>query len=143
MKFRTFDLNNPISIQAKEYILKHFYIDVKLYDVIIGYRADDSYFSFAKDFINNTISVQQLAKAMNLGNLGIQIVLKSQKAFEKIKYITYEIADYRKYYVKFIHMISYVVIELFIIKKGLILYVSNHCFSNGAGNRSRTCTRKN
>lgn len=76
--------------------------------MIIGYRADDSYFSFAKDFINNTISVQQLAKAMNLGNLGMQIVLKSQKAFEKIKYITYEIADYRKYYVKFIHMISYV-----------------------------------
>lgn len=100
LKFRTFDLNNPISIQAKEYILEHFYIDVELYDVIIGYRADDSYFSFAKDFINNTISVQQLAKAMTLGNLGIQIVLKSQKAFEKIKYISYEIADYRKYYVK-------------------------------------------
>ena len=49
------------------------------YDVIIGYRADDSYFSFAKDFINNTISVEQLAEAMRLGELGIQIVLKSER----------------------------------------------------------------
>src|SRR5574344_350095 len=60
LKFRTFDVNTPISAQAKEYILENFYVDVEEYDVIIGYRADDSYFSFAKDFINNTISVEQL-----------------------------------------------------------------------------------
>ena len=77
LKFRTFDVNTPISAQAKEYILENFYVDVGEYDVIIGYRADDSYFSFAKDFINNTISVEQLAEAMRLGELGIQIVLKS------------------------------------------------------------------
>ena len=79
LKFRTFDVNTPISAQAKEYVLENFYVDVEEYDVIIGYRADDSYFSFAKDFINNTISVEQLAEAMHLGELGIQIVLKSKK----------------------------------------------------------------
>lgn len=79
LKFRTFDVNTPISAQAKEYILENFYVDVGEYDVIIGYRADDSYFSFAKDFINNTISVEQLAEAMRLGELGIQIVLKSER----------------------------------------------------------------
>ena len=99
-KFRTFDVNTPISAQAKEYILENFYVDVEEYDVIIGYRADDSYFSFAKDFINTTISVEQLAEAMRLGELGIQIVLKSKKAFDTVKYISYELAECKEYYVK-------------------------------------------
>ena len=100
LKFRTFDVNTPISAQAKEYILENFYVDVEEYDVIIGYRADDSYFSFAKDFINNTISVEQLAEAMKLGELGIQIVLKSKKAFDRVKYVSYELAECKEYYVK-------------------------------------------
>ena len=100
LKFRTFDVNTPISVQAKEYILENFYVDVEEYDVIIGYRADDSYFSFAKDFISNTISVEQLAEAMRLGELGIQIVLKSKKAFDTVKYVSYELAESKEYYVK-------------------------------------------
>lgn len=100
LKFRTFDVNSPISLQAKDYILNNFYIDVENYDIIVGYRADDSYFSFAKDFVNNAISVEQLAKAMQLGELGIQIVLKSQKAFDKIKFVNYEVAECDEYYVK-------------------------------------------
>ncbi|MGN0797426.1 MAG: DUF3990 domain-containing protein [Christensenellales bacterium] len=100
LKFRTFDVNSPIAVQAKQYILENFYVDVEEYDVIIGYRADDSYFSFAKDFINNTISVEQLAEAMRLGELGIQIVLKSKKAFDTVKYISNELAECKEYYVK-------------------------------------------
>ena len=100
LKFRTFDVNSPISAQAKEYIIENFYVDVEEYDVIIGYRADDSYFSFAKDFINNTISVEQLAEAMRLGELGIQIVLKSKKAFDMVKLLSYELAECKEYYVK-------------------------------------------
>ena len=100
LKFRTFDVYSPISIEAKEYILNNFYIDVEEYDIIIGYRADDSYFSFAKDFLSNTISIQKLSKAMQLGNLGTQVVLKSLKAFEKIKFIGYETASASDYYVK-------------------------------------------
>lgn len=100
LKFRTFDVNTPISAQAKEYILENFYVEVEEFDVIIGYRADDSYFSFAKDFINNTISVEQLAEAMSLGELGIQIVLKSKKAFDTVKYISYDLAECQDYYIK-------------------------------------------
>ena len=100
LKFRTFDVNTPVSMQAKEYILENFYVDAEEYDVIIGYRADDSYFSFAKDFINNTISVEQLAEAMLLGELGTQIVLKSKKAFDAVKYTSYELAECKEYYVK-------------------------------------------
>lgn len=100
LKFRTFDVNTPISARAKEYILENFSIDVEEYDVIIGYRADDSYFSFAKDFINNTISVEQLSGAMRLGELGVQIVLKSKKAFDAVKYIGCELAECKEYYIK-------------------------------------------
>ena len=81
---RTFTLTSPISIDAKLYILEHFGIDTTEYDMIIGYRADDSYFSFAEDFLNNTISIQHLSKAMRLGKLGIQHVLVSEKAYNAL-----------------------------------------------------------
>lgn len=38
---------------------------VNSYDVIRGYRADDSYFAYAQDFISNTISLEQLSRAMH------------------------------------------------------------------------------
>ena len=83
---RKFRIGGDIAKQAKEYIFKNFAIDYKNYDVIKGYRADDSYFSFANAFLNNTISVAQLEKAMVLGKLGEQIVLMSEKAFDSIEF---------------------------------------------------------
>lgn len=34
----------------KEYLLDNFKVNYKDFDVIVGYRADDSYFAFAQDF---------------------------------------------------------------------------------------------
>lgn len=93
LKFRTFDLSNDISIQAKEYLLKNFYIDVNNYDIVIGFRADDSYFSFARDFVNNTIPVRKLSQAMELGQLGKQVVIVSELAFSKLHFEGFETAD--------------------------------------------------
>lgn len=67
---------------------------------IIGYRADDSYFSFARDFVKNTITVLQLSRAMELGKLGIQVVLHSEKSFEQLTYIKSTIAENETYYTK-------------------------------------------
>lgn len=100
VNFRTFDTNNPISETAKKYLISNFYINIEEYDIIIGYRADDSYFSFAKDFLNNMITLKQLSRAMNLGGLGIQVVLKTQKAFDQIKFLNYEQAQSKEYYIK-------------------------------------------
>lgn len=100
LKNRKIDISNAIANQAKEFIINNYYINTDEYDIIIGYRADDSYFSFAKDFINNSISIEQLEKAMKLGNLGIQIVLKSEKVFDDIEFIEYEVADASEYYIK-------------------------------------------
>ena len=100
LKFRTFDLSNDISIQAKEYLLKNFYIDVNNYDIVIGFRADDSYFSFARDFVNNTIPVRKLSQAMELGQLGKQVVIVSELAFSKFHFEGFETADRLEYFTK-------------------------------------------
>ena len=83
-----------------KYIIENFSIDLSNVDVIIGYRADDSYFAFARDFIRNSITVSQLSKAMELGKLGLQVVLHSEKAFSQLKYIESTIADNETYYTK-------------------------------------------
>lgn len=95
---RKFTLDNDFGIAAKEYILKNFKVSIEGYDIIKGYRADDSYFSFANDFLQNSISVRRLSQVMKLGNLGNQIVLISKKAFSQIKYLGYEDAQNTIYF---------------------------------------------
>ena len=52
--FRLFDVNSPISLKNKLYLLDNFCIDAEGYDVIIGYRTDDSYFSFIIHYSSTT-----------------------------------------------------------------------------------------
>ncbi len=100
LKHRTFNITNTLSKQAKDYLIKHFYINIEQFDIVIGYRADDSYFSFARDFINNTISVRQLNSAMELGELGKQVVIISKKAFSQLKFEGFESVDHLEYFAK-------------------------------------------
>lgn len=95
---RVFTLKNDITKAGKNYLIEHFSLPVKEYDIIKGYRADDSYFAYAESFLNNTISVQRLSEALRLGNLGEQVVLMSQKSFGQLKFLGYEIADAATYY---------------------------------------------
>ncbi len=97
---RTYWQNGSISEDAKDYIKTHFLLDISGYDVIIGYRADDSYFSFAQDFVAGVISLEKLSEAMRLGKLGEQIVLKSPKAFEQIEFVGCENVDSDIYYTR-------------------------------------------
>ena len=98
LRNRAFDIDSPVSRQAKDYLLENYLPDTSKADILIGYRADDSYFSYAQDFINNAISVRELNYAMQLGQLGEQIVLVSKKAFGQIEFKGYDIADYREFY---------------------------------------------
>lgn len=99
---RVFDLSLPMSTRARDYIIENFNVDIKNADIIIGYRADDSYFSFAKDFVNNSINLDQLSNAMRLGKLGEQVVIMSKKAFDRLVYLEdeTEFADADIYYPK-------------------------------------------
>lgn len=100
MEYRQFRISTPIMKYGADWLKKNFLIDLTPYDAVIGYRADDSYFSFARAFVNNEISLAQLSYTMRLGKLGEQFVLKSPAAFEKIQFVSYEIADNTEYYAK-------------------------------------------
>ena len=99
VEHRLFSIKTPVARRAKRYLIENFSINVNAYDLIIGYRADDSYFDYAESFLNNGISVEQLARAMQLGKLGEQIVLKSKFAFSNLKYEGFDIAEKNQYYV--------------------------------------------
>jgi len=99
VEHRLFSIQTPVARRAKQYLIDNFGINVNAYDIITGYRADDSYFDFAESFLNNGITVEQLAHAMQLGKLGEQIVIKSKYAFSKLKYEGFDIAEKEQYYV--------------------------------------------
>lgn len=99
VEHRLFSIKTPVARRAKAYLIEHFGINVNAYDLITGYRADDSYFDFAEAFLNNAITVEQLSRAMRLGKLGEQIVLKSKFAFSKIRFEGFETAEKDTYYV--------------------------------------------
>ncbi len=99
LQHRVFPIKTPIARRAKQYLLDHFYVNVNAYDIITGYRANDSYFDYAESFVNNALSVEQLAQAMRLGKLGEQIVIKSKFAFSQLQFEGFDVADKEKYYV--------------------------------------------
>lgn len=100
MSYRKIKITTPVMKRGTEWLKEHFLVNLEEYDVVIGYRADDSYFSFARAFVNNEISLKQLNYAMQLGKLGEQFVLKTEKAFEAIKYIGHQTADNTIYYAR-------------------------------------------
>ena len=100
VEHRLFTIKNPVARRAKQYLIDNFAINVDAYDIITGYRADDSYFDYAETFLNNGISVEQLARAMRLGKLGEQIVIKSPYAFSMLHFEGYKKAEKARYFDK-------------------------------------------
>lgn len=98
VQHRVFPSDTPVARRAKQFLIDHFSVNVNAYDVVIGYRADDSYFDYAEAFVNNGISVEQLARAMYLGRLGEQIVIKSAYAFSLLHYEGFSIAKRNSFY---------------------------------------------
>lgn len=90
---RRFECTTPLMMQAKTHLLKKYAIDLQNVDVIAGYRADDSYFSFARAFLDNRLSLRQLEQALRFGKLGRQIVLISDRAFSAIRFTGAERVD--------------------------------------------------
>lgn len=86
MNFRTlsstFRKNNELVLKW----LSKYYINVDDYDVIIGFRADDSYFRFPLRFISNDLAFEDLEDIFKSGNLGIQYAFISQRALDALKF---------------------------------------------------------
>ena len=98
---RKFNVAEGLPQRARAYILENFKVDYKRYDIIIGYRANDSYFSYAGDFVNGTLSLSDLSEAMRLDKLGEQVVLKSRKAFDALTFVEAIKAPRKEYFAKY------------------------------------------
>lgn len=101
LKHRMVDVATGIPQSTYNYIVDTFAIETAPYDVIVGYRADDSYFSYARAFINNSLPINELYKAMHLGKLGAQVVLKTPRTFEKLTFSGYTAAPSDTYYPRY------------------------------------------
>ena len=77
---------------------RKFLVDISRFDIIIGWRADDSYFQYVQDFVSMSLSIENLQKSMYLGNLGQQVCAKSKRAFERLDFIKAHPAELEKYY---------------------------------------------
>lgn len=56
-------------------------------DIIKGYRADDSHTQVIEAFLLNQINLYEVERLFYKGSLGNQIFLKSEKAFEDIRWV--------------------------------------------------------
>ena len=98
MKNRWFAPASPMEERGIRYLLETFAPDTSQADVVYGWRADDSYFSFARAFVRNTISVAQLERAMRLGNLKEQVFIKSKRALDHLAFEGAERVDGSTWY---------------------------------------------
>ena len=94
---RIFDLRGDVIEAARAYLRANFSVPYADADVMIGYRADDNYFSFARAFLNGALSYERLCRTIRLGDLGLQFVLKSREAFGRIRFLDAEPARRGEY----------------------------------------------
>jgi hypothetical protein len=97
---RSFKLSGEFMPLAKRYLLEFHDLPYREYDIISGWRADDSYFSYATSFLDNRLTLASLERAMKLGNLGKQIVLISPESFRRVRFIGSENVSREAYYNK-------------------------------------------
>lgn len=103
LKYRHFDLRLPTAALAREELVARFCPDLSGIDVVVGYRADDSYFSYVRSFVENALPLSTLEEALVLGDLGEQTVLVSGKAFAQLTFEGYEPVPAERYYPRFVN----------------------------------------
>jgi hypothetical protein len=99
---RHFDLRLPTASLAREELVERFCPDLSDMDVVVGYRADDSYFSYVRSFVENAMPLSVLEQALVLGDLGEQVALVSGKAFAHLTFLDYEQAHADEHYMRFL-----------------------------------------
>ena len=83
--------NRGTSLESAEItgsrIVEMYRISTADFDIIKGYRADDSYTQVIEAFLLNQINIEEIKKLFYKGSLGNQIFLKSQKAICTTRWI--------------------------------------------------------
>ena len=80
-----------------EKFVEKYKINTDTADIIIGYRADDSYIDIVDAFLKNQLSIEEVDRLFHKGNLGQQVFIKSQKAFDNLSFEGYEYVDDKGY----------------------------------------------
>lgn len=62
-------------------------IDTASYDIMKGWRANASYFYIARSFVRDEVDVDILEELLDLGGLGIQYCIKTEKAYRNLREI--------------------------------------------------------
>lgn len=79
-------------------LVEMYKVDTSSYDIIKGYRADDSYTQVIEAFLLNQINIAEVERLFYKGSLGSQIFLRSKKAFRQIRWEgAYEVVSEEKY----------------------------------------------
>lgn len=89
--------NRDLSSELKDnyprelkYLDEKYLLDISYYDIVIGYRADDSYFRFPESFVRSEITLESLEKIFMAGELGKQYVVVSKKGFSLLHFVEYQ-----------------------------------------------------
>ena len=72
------------------YLENEYLTDISEFDIVIGYRADDSYFRFPEAFVRSEITLESLNSIFQAGELGKQYVLISPRAFDLIHFLDFQ-----------------------------------------------------
>ena len=101
MKHRAAADSKRYRVLAEKFIAKYGK-DTSCADVIKGWRANASYFYIAKAFVRDEVDIDILEELMQLGGLGIQWCLKSEKAYAHLKNLDEIIpVDYHEFNAKY------------------------------------------
>ncbi|WP_395019433.1 DUF3990 domain-containing protein [Robinsoniella peoriensis] len=84
--------NQEASAIVGSKLIEMYKVNTDKYDMIKGYRADDSYTQVVEAFLTNQINITEVERLFYKGSLGNQIFIKSPKAFAQIKWTgSYEV----------------------------------------------------
>ena len=82
------------------HLKNYFRPDIEGSDIIIGTRCDDSNFSFVRLFLDEKLSYGQLMSLVRNGSAGAQVVIRSERAYDRLRFETCSRADADVYYPK-------------------------------------------
>ncbi len=73
--------------EVGEKLISKYKIDTSKADVIIGYTADGSYYKMVDAFLAGMFAIEEIDSMFRKWKVGTQVVIKSPKAFERIRFI--------------------------------------------------------
>jgi len=78
-----------VFVDNRNLFIEKYDMDISGYDVIRGMRANDRFYSYMRGFITGLITKEAVGRLLTLGDWGVQVCLKSAKAFGSIKLVGY------------------------------------------------------